>query len=70
MRWPKKPKLEKRITVPNIAKWHTGELATLWGQQYIVTKVSCNMAFFHILSTERQLTLSRLTGRPPEDFIP
>ena len=25
---------------------------------------------FVFLPTERQMTLSRLTGRPPEDFIP
>lgn len=64
------PRLKRHITTPNIAKWHMGERATLFGQQYVVIDVSCDMVTFHILLTERQITLGRLTSHEPEDFIP
>ncbi len=66
MQWPKKAKF--KITT-DMADTILADMADT------VLRYDPKASPLHTLSkkcfpTERQLTLSRLTGRPPEDFIP
>lgn len=46
-----------------------GKVISLEGVPAVITYV-CETTIGYVYITERQATLSRLTGQPPEKFIP